>query len=154
MKTRSILMTMALCCFALAASAADNPNMGTWKLNDSKSQIAAGMMKNSMVVYTAAGDNVKVTSDGTTGDGKPLHTEWVGKFDGKDYPLTGDSSADTRAYTQVDDHTLTIESKKDGKAVNSAKIVVSPDGKSRTVSVMGKDSTGKEITGTSVYDKQ
>ena len=43
--------------------------------------------------------------------------------------MTGDSSADSRSYTQVNDHTLTLDNKKDGKTVTSGKIVVSKDGK-------------------------
>ena len=42
----------------------------------------------------AAGDSVKVTTDGTDRDGKPVHGEWTGKFDGKDYPVTGDPTTD------------------------------------------------------------
>ncbi len=86
--------------------------MGTWKLNEAKSKIPAGMMKNTTVTYTAEGDSVKVTTDGTSGDGSALQTEWTGKFDGKDYPLTGDPTADTRSYTKVNDHTLTLENKR------------------------------------------
>ena len=36
------------------------------------------------------------------GDGKPVHSEWTGNFDGKDYSVTGDPIADTRSYTKVD----------------------------------------------------
>ena len=155
MKTRSIVLAMLLCAFGFAlAFAADNPNMGTWKLNEGKSKIPAGVTKNTTVVYAAEGDNVKVTTDGTGGDGKPMHTEWTGKFDGKDYPLTGDSSADSRSYTQVNDHTLTLDNKKDGKTVTSGKIVVSKDGKSRTLTTSSKDPKGKKIRSTAVYDKQ
>jgi len=39
--------------------------MGTWKLNEAKSKLAPGVPKNTTVVYEAAGDNVKVTVDGT-----------------------------------------------------------------------------------------
>src|SRR3954469_24128342 len=101
---RSLLLVLGLCIFGLGiAFAADNPQMGTWKLNEAKSKIPAGAMKNTTVVYAVDGDNIKVTTDGTTGDGKPVHTEWTGKFDGKDYPLTGDPNADSRSYTQVND---------------------------------------------------
>ena len=70
--------------------------MGTWKLNEAKSKIAPGAPKNSTVVYEAAGDNVKVTIDGTDGEGEPLHSAWTGKFDGNDYPVTGGPSVDMR----------------------------------------------------------
>jgi nicotinate-nucleotide pyrophosphorylase len=147
-------MTMLLCLIAVGVSFAENPNMGTWKLNEGKSKLAAGMMKNTLVVYAADGESVKVTTDGTTGDDKPLHTEWTGKFDGKDYPLTGDPSADTRAYTKIDDHTLTLSNKKDGKIVTSGRVVVSADGKTRTLTITGKTAAGKKATSVAVYDKQ
>ena len=50
--------------------------------------------------YEAVGDNVKVTVDGTDGEGKPTHNEWTGTFDGKDYPLTGDPASDTAVRTR------------------------------------------------------
>lgn len=155
MKTRSIVVTIAFCLIALAVSFADNPNMGTWKLNETKSKIPAGAPKLTTVVYSMDGDNVKVTTDGTGPDGQVMHVEWTGKFDGKDYPLTGDPNADARAVTQVNDHTLKVVNKKDGKPNGTtATVVVAPDGKSRTVSVSGKDSKGKKISTTSVYDKE
>ena len=128
--------------------------MGTWKLNEAKSKIPAGMMKNSTVTYSMDGDNVKVVTDGTNGDGSALHTEWTGKFDGKDYPLTGDPSADTRSYKKVDDHTLTLENKKGGSVTTSGRVVVSADGKTRTLKASGKNPAGKKVSGKSVYDKQ
>jgi len=154
MKTRSIALTIVVCFLALTLSFAENPNMGTWKLNEAKSKLVAGMIKNTLVVYTAVGDSVKVTTDGTGTDGKPMQTEWTGKFDGKDYPLTGDRSADSRSYTKVDDRTLTLENKKGGMVTTKGKIVVSADGKTRTLTTSAKDSAGKEVTNTAVYDKQ
>src|SRR5215468_5796911 len=103
MKTRTALMAVLVCLVCATLTFAQSPQMGTWKLNEAKSKIPAGTPKNTTVVYEAAGDNVKVSTDGTGRDGKPAHTEWTGKFDGKDYPLTGDSSADSRAYTKVND---------------------------------------------------
>jgi hypothetical protein len=154
MKTRSLVMTMVLCFVGLAASFAENPNMGTWKLNEAKSKLAAGMLKNTLVVYTADGDTIKVVTDGTDGKGNPMHTEWTGKFDGKDYPLTGDPTADSRSYKTVDEHTLTLENKKDGNVTTSGKIVVSPDGKTRALTVSAKDSAGKKLRSTAIYNKQ
>ena len=154
MKTRSIVMTMVLCFVGLAASFAENPNMGTWKLNEAKSNIPAGMLKNTMVVYSADGDNIKVVTDGTDGKGNPIHTEWTGKFDGKDYPLSGDPTADSRSYKKVNERILTLANMKDGNVTTSGRIVVSADGKTRKLTVSAKDSAGKKITSTAIYDKQ
>ena len=144
----------ALCCFGTALCFADDPQMGTWKLNESKSSFATGATKNHKVVYEASGDSVKITVDGTDKDGKSSHNEWTGKFDGKDYPVTGDPTSDMRSYKKVDDHTLKMTVKKDGKVTTSGRIVVSADGKSRTVKTRGSDAEGKKVKNTVVYDKQ
>ena len=147
--TLVVLFAAVTVCFA-----AEDVNMGTWKLNEAKSKIGAGAPKNNTVVYAAAGDSVKITVDGVGGDGKPLHTEWTGKFDGKDYPVTGDPASDMRAYTRVNDHTLRMVVKNGGKTTSTGRIVVAADGKSRTVTVSGTDSSGKKMSYTAVYDKQ
>jgi hypothetical protein len=139
---------------ASACVAADDANMGTWKLNEAKSKFSPGAAKNTSVVYEAAGDSIKVTVDGVGTDGKPSHNEWTGKFDGKDYPLTGDPSADTRSYKKIDARTMELSNKMAGKPVVTGKITVSADGKSRTVAVSGTDASGKKVTSTAVYDKQ
>lgn len=154
MKARNLMLTLALCFAGAAVCLAQSAQMGTWKLNEAKSQIPAGATKNTTVVYEAAGDSVKVTTDGTDRDGKTQHTEWTGKFDGKSYPLTGDPSADSRSYKRINEHTLTLANMKDGKAIASGRITVSADGKTRTVRVTGADSTGKKATSRAVYDKQ
>jgi len=154
MKARSVVLTIALCVAGVALSFAENPNMGTWKLNEAKSKLTTGMMKNTTVVYTAEGDSIKVTTDGVDGTGKPMQTEWIGKFDGKDYPLTGDPTADSRSYHQVSDRVLTLANKKGGKTVTTGKIVVSADGKTRTLTVSATDAAGKKISSSAVYDKQ
>ena len=154
MKARAIVLTLLVCFVGAAVCFADDPQMGTWKLNEAKSKIAPGSPKFNTIVYEAAGDNTKVTVDGTDGDGKALHNEWSGKFDGKDYPVIGDPNADARSYKKVNDHTLEFTNKKGEKVVTSGRAVVSADGKSRTVTLNGTDSKGKKFTNTAVYDKQ
>lgn len=154
MKPRTVLLALVFCLVGLAAGyAADDPHMGTWKLNEAKSKLAAGMAKNTTVVYEAAGDQVKITVDGVDADGKPTHNEWTGKFDGKDYSVTGDATAEMRSYTVVNPHTLELANKKGGKVVMSATVAVAADGKSRTVTAHGMVA-GKKVTSTAVYDKQ
>ncbi|MGA9472422.1 MAG: hypothetical protein WBV36_08160 [Terriglobales bacterium] len=152
-RIRTIALTIATCFAALTLCFA-SPQMGTWKLNEAKSKLPAGAIKNMTVVYEAAGDSTKVTVDGVDGDGKPTHNEWTGKFDGKDYPLVGDPSADTRAYKAVSANKLDLTNKKGGKVTASGTIVVSADGKTRTVTVTATDAKGKKMSSTAVYDKQ
>ena len=154
MKAKTSILTLALCFVAGAVCFASDAQMGTWKLNEANSKFGAGSPKLTTVVYEAAGDSVKVTLDGTDGDGKPLHSEWTGKYDGKDYPVTGDPNTDTRSYKEVNDHTLASTNKKGDKVTIRSRGVVSADGKTRTVTITGTDSKGKKFNSTAVYDKQ
>jgi hypothetical protein len=154
MKIKTIGLTVALCFFAGAACFADDPQMGTWKLNEAKSKLTAGTGKNNTVVYEATGDDVKVTIDGSDADGKPTHNEWTGKFDGKDYAVTGDPKSDMRAYKKISDRILAFTVKKDGKTTITGRIVVAADGKSRMVTAHGADEQGKKSTERAAYDKQ
>src|SRR2546426_597631 len=153
MKAKTIVLTMALCFVAVAVCFAADAFTGTWRLNEAKSKLAGGP-KNNLVVYEAAGDNVKITVDGTDSEGKPVHNEWTGKFDGKDYPVTGDPTSDARSYRMVNAHTLGLTVKKGGKITVTGRIVVSANGKSRTVTTRGTNPQGKKFKSIAVYDKQ
>ena len=155
MKPKTILMTLAVLFAGAAVCFAADVSMGTWKLNEAKSKLSPGATKNNTVVYEAAGDNVKVTVDGIDSDGKAVHHEWTGKFDGKDYPVTGDPGSDARSYKKVGDRTLEFAAKKGGKVTVTGRIVEAADGKSRTVTTSwGTDSKGKKVSSTAIYDKQ
>src|ERR1044072_7072809 len=153
MKAKTIALTISLVFVSVAMGFQDNPNLGTWKLNEAKSKFA-GKGRNHTVVYEAAGDQIKVTVDGVDESGGAVHNEWTGKFDGKDYPVTGDSNSDARAYKIVNARTLTFANKKAGKTTLTGRIAISVDGKSRTVTTTGTGSDGKKVKTTAVYDKQ
>jgi len=154
MRTRNILASLAVFFAGLALSFAADLNMGTWKLNEAKSKLSPGATKNHTVVYSAAGESVKITVDGIDSEGKPVHHEWTGKFDGKDYPVTGDPSSDTRSYRKVDDRTLDFDAKKGGKVILTGRVAVAPDGRSRTVTTSGTDAKGNKVENTAVFDKK
>ncbi len=152
MKTKSIVLALTLCIAAVCLAA--DIQMGTWKLNESKSKLDPGMAKHNTIVYAAEGDNVKITVDGVDSKGNPIHNEWTGKFDEKDYSVSGDPSSDTRSYKIVNDHTLTMIVKKGDKVIAQGIITVSSDGKTRTFTLRRTDAMGKEISSIATYDKQ
>ena len=155
MKAITIALTLALCAFAIAVSfAAENPNMGTWQLNEAKSKIPAGVGKNTTVVYSAAGSDIKVNTDGVDGKGNAVHSEWTGQFDGKPYPVTGTSVVDSRSVTDKGERTLEIANMKDGSTVSTGKVELAKDGKSRTLDTDGTLPDGKKYHAKYVYDKQ
>jgi len=153
MKTKAIALTISLVFVSVALGFQDNPHMGTWKLNEAKSKFA-GKARNHTVVYEAAGDQIKVIVDGVDENGGAVHNEWTGKFDGKDYPVTGDANSDARSYRIVNKHTIALIGNKGGKQTLSGRVVVSDDGKTRTVTTTATDAQGKKVTNVAVYDKQ
>jgi hypothetical protein len=152
-KTRIAVLAAALSFTAVAACFAANPHMGTWKLNEAKSKLVPGMGKNTTVTYAEQKDNIKITVDGVDKDGKPTHSVWVGKFDGKAYPVKGNLPYNSVAYRVVNDRTNDITAMKDGKVGWNGRIIVSADGKSRTVTINGTGADGKKFSGKAVYDK-
>jgi hypothetical protein len=127
--------------------------MGSWKLNEARSKMGAGTTKNPTVTYTTAGDNLVVTVDGVTAEGKPVHHVWTGKLDGKDYPVSGDPTSDTRSYRKIDDRTLEFVGKRGGKVTVTGRVSHSQDGQVRTVTTTVTDARGKKIKSTAIYDK-
>jgi len=154
MKLKVIVLSLAVFFVGAVVCAAQNPNIGTWKLNEAKSKFSPGSTKNQTVVYEAAGDQVRVTVDGVDGNGQPTHNEWTGKFDGKYYAVTGDPTSDTRSYRRINSRTLALTAKKGSKITLTGRITVSANGKTRTVTTTGKNASGKIMHNTAVYDKQ
>lgn len=153
MKTRTIALLISLVFVSVAVGFQNNPQLGTWKLNEAKSKFA-GKARNQTVVIETVGDQIKVTVDGVDEAGAAAHNEWTGKFDGKDYPVTGDPATDSRYYRMTGTNTWDVAQKKDGKVTSSGRVVISSDGKTRTVTISGTDPQGKKFTNVAVYDKQ
>ena len=153
MNARLVIFAVAFLLVSAKAHAAD-PNLGTWKLNEEKSKFPAGEAKWTTSVYEQVGDNIKLTLDGVDKDGKPMHQEWVGKFDGKDYPVTGSTNADVRSVKKVDSHHYSLVNKRNGKTTVTVKFALSKDFKTRTTTYSGHTADGKPVTGTYVYEKQ
>src|SRR5439155_372436 len=72
-------------------------------------------------------DKIKITVEGVDKDGKPTHGVWVGKFDGKAYPVKGNLPYNSVAYKVVNDRTDDITAMKDGKIGWTGSITVAAD---------------------------
>lgn len=138
---------------SLQSQAAD-PMLGTWTLNTAKSK---SPYSSGTSVISAVGDAVKVTATLVAKDGTRYAWEWTAKYDGKDVPVTGTTpfgSGGTASLTRVDTHTVKTVGKMKGRAMLTQTIVVSPDGRSRTVTTTGTDPNGQPVNTVAVYDKQ
>ncbi len=154
MRKNLLMVSLAACCAVIlsasAALAADNW-LGTWKLNAAKSK---GGPKVQMLKFEATKDGIKLTSDGVNSDGKATHGWYVSKFDGKDVPWEGNPDADMASPKKIDDNNYENTWKKGGKVSIVAKVGVSKDGKTLTVTQTGTDSKGQPVDILSVYERQ
>ena len=137
-----------------AVQAADNW-MGAWKLNLAKSKYSPGPApKSNTAKYEASEGGMKAVTDGVSTDGKPTHTEFTAKYDGKDYAYKGNPNVDTIAVKRIDADTYEATLKSKGKVTMTSRNVVSKDGKTRTQTQAGTDAQGKAVSNTVVYDRQ
>ena len=142
-------------CFAGLALAQSDPAAGTWKLNPAKSRYTPGPApKSNVITIVTAGDTLKISSQGIDGNGKPTSTNYTATFDGKDNPIKGAVGYDTVSHKRIDTNTTEQTRKKEGKTVQTATRKISADGKTMTVTSLGKTESGKPLNNVAVYEKQ
>jgi hypothetical protein len=142
------------CLVSVTAQAADL-FVGTWTLNVPKSNTT---FKSGKTIVEAAGDGIRTTADMVRGDGTTYHFTWTANYDGKDNPVVGDSpygsGVHTIALTRSDSRTAKIVTKLNGKVTITQTLVVSPDGKTRTIHTTGTDAKGQPVNTTALYEKR
>lgn len=150
------IFLFALVALAWSAWAADDPFTGIWKLNLAKSKFNPGPPPNANTYnFQPVGANgVKLIADGIDSKGNPGHREFTATYDGKEYPVTGNPDADSVSLKRIDAYHVEGTQKKNGKLVRSFQRVVSPDGKTLTVTEKLTTAGGKVENNVIVYDKQ
>lgn len=133
---------------------AQAPWFGTWKLNAAKSTADPNRYKRVTSKIEPWEDGLKVIYDMVGTRGGITHMEWIGKFDGRDYPVQGLDYVLTNAYTLLNDHSYQIVVKVDGAVAATARVVISPEGKTLTTVTTEKNARGQDVSATSIYDKQ
>lgn len=129
-----------------------DPLVGTWNLNVAKSKAP---FQSGSTTIQAVGEGIKFSVDLVGTDGTKSHWGFTANYDGKDVPITGNSTyGDTVAVTRVDPRTTRIVAKYQGKPTTTHTIVVSPDGKTRTSTAKGTDKAGNPVDSVSFYEKQ
>jgi hypothetical protein len=149
------ILGVIVMCFAVSGALAADVFSGNWKINLAKSKFDPGPPPKgpSFSKLDAIEGGLKFTNDGVNSEGKPTHSEWSGKFDGKDNPVIGDPARDTAALKKIDDYTFEITNKKGGKVVGAIRAVFSRDGKTRTQTGTGTNAKGIKTNNTVVYEK-
>ena len=80
--------------------------------------------------------------------------EWIGVFDGKEYLVKGDPTADTCAIQMVKTGHYALNNKTDGKITVTGTIDFSADGKTRTLVTQMTEPAGKKVTSTAAYERR
>jgi hypothetical protein len=139
---------VALLFVGLVALAADNPFVGTWKLNVAKSKFQGGTPPQSETVTIEA--DGKVTVSGTDSKGQAVNWSYTATPGGTD-TITGipDSSVMEVRKENMVDHTWKM-----GKENSKGHGVLSKDGKTMTYSLQGTDGEGKKIKNTEIFERQ
>jgi hypothetical protein len=128
---------------------------GTWKLNVAKSKYTPGPPpKSATITYEETVDGIKRTGGSVDAGGKTTPFEYNAKYDGKDYPVTGQDLYDTITIKRIDDQTAESTLKKSGKAVSNVRRVISKDGKVMTLTITGTNPKGEKMQNVAVYEKQ
>jgi hypothetical protein len=155
MRTSSLLVTFLLGTICAVASFGADNSLGTWKLNASKSTFSPPQPVKSLTTRReSSGAGVKVTTTGEFSDGTPIESAYTAKYDGTPAPVDG-TAWDTISIKQVDADTFTTETRRTGgKYHATARVKISADGKTMTVTANGTNVEGKPFTSTSVYEKQ
>ena len=63
-------------------------------------------------------------------------------------------NADMTSLKRIDAHTSELTRKKGGKVVQTARRVISTDGKTMTITTTGVDDKSRTVDNVAVYDKQ
>jgi hypothetical protein len=155
-----VVIAAVLTLTAAIASAVAQPRVppdwiGRWSLNLSKSTYVPGPPPYKRASYTIEPweDGVKVTYQMTYPRGGVAHLEWIGRLDGRDYPLQGLDEAMTYAYARRSDGSYEVIVKVDGRAVATSTIVLSADGRAMTTTTRGRNASGRAVTTITVYEK-
>ena len=154
MTTKRVLTTAVLITVVsgMVLAQSTNPLVGTWTLNVAKSKAP---FKSGTTIVEPVGDGIRFIVDLVGTDGTKSHWEFTANYDGKEYPVTGNSPyGDTVVLTRVDARTTRTVGSYRGKATVTHTIVVSPDGKTRTATAKGTDTAGRPVDSVSYYEKQ
>ncbi len=148
--TIALLSTLFVGASVFAADAV----VGSWKLDTAASKFSGPALQSATRMYAESGEGTVLDQKMVGVDGKEMAMHTTIKYDGKDYPVTGNPDADTVSAKVIDPRTTHFTMKKGGKEVGTVHRVVSADGKTLTVENKGTHSDGKAYDDTLVFDKQ
>jgi hypothetical protein len=152
----AITLAVSVLMLGAVAQAAD-PMVGTWKLNLSKSKFDNHPAPKSHTIHVEDdGDMLRVRVV-VESDGPPTNVSYSVKKDGKEYPVTvnGVPNVGTVIWRRVEERTTEIINSEGGKGGHQLqRVVISPDGRTQTMTDLGTDSKGQKYSIVAIWEKQ
>jgi hypothetical protein len=149
-----VVLALLVIASASIGFAQADPHSGTWVLNVAKSKYSQPAPKSQTTVYTASASSILMSSTLVNAAGTSQTTGFTAMFDGKDAAVKGNPDYDMTSAKRIDANTIEFTRKKAGKVVQTARSVVSADGKTRTVNLTGVNAAGQKINNVSIYEKK
>ena len=130
----------------LSGQTTDNLLPGAWKVNLVKSKFSPEGLgpKSLTTTFEVADDQIKAVIEGVDFQGRAIRSEYVARFDGKDYAWKGTVDGlpsldqDTVAWRRVAPYTYEIINKSKGETLTTLTLVIARDGKTRTITARGE----------------
>jgi hypothetical protein len=110
--------------------------------------------KEETVIFEADGNGIKRTLTGIDADGQKINMSATIPWDAVEHKVNGPMGPAMVAVKNVNDHTVNVTVKVNGKVVSSGRSVVSKDGKTMTTYFKGEDTKGRNFDNVEVYEKQ
>ncbi|PYQ53272.1 MAG: hypothetical protein DMF59_02345 [Acidobacteria bacterium] len=158
MKKVIVALSLVMSAVGMMAAPVTKMFIGTWKLNPAKSTFeGVPVMKSQTRIYQDwGGDLVHGRFEGTDTQGTRTVTEYVARYDGRDYPraVLRSDTIGTIALKKVSERQSEFTYKEDGKITITGTRTISGDGKTSTVRYGGKNNQGQPVRAVLVFDRQ
>ena len=156
---RGLALTLvgALCLVAVIAPAAAKGKsafVGNWQFDAAKSTFTGRPgYASAKLAVTAIKGGYKVVADLVGADGKAIHSEYIGPYDGSSLAVSGSPMFDSVSVLEPDRNSVVRTERRGGTVVGTTMATVEKNGKSFTSNGRGTMPDGHQYTYTSVWNR-
>jgi len=135
-----------------AGVSGDDPLLGTWHLNVSKSKYKPGPPPKSQTrIYEKHPFGIRATVRTVQADGRTTTVQSVYDYDKQEHPVTGSEEVDTIVVTRINTYTHAATLSHAGHEIGTFQRVISKDGKQMTVTLKRRN---PEADNVEVYERE